>query len=320
MSRFAESDAEARRRFKLYGSRDPFPEISPALLNAADIADYVAATGMIYPFCESRLKSASYEAALGGPVIFWDDSNQQKRIELSRDKKNSFTLSKNSIAFVTFEPKLRLPDYLALRFNLRITNVHCGLLLGTGPLVDPGFEGRLVIPLHNLTTNNYTFVAGEDLIWIEFTKLSENPRWTKPGDKSTRLGKYITFPEGKKNLEIDYYLAQAAPHHTIRSSIADAVEGARKDADSAERSARIIRNAVAGIGFVSLIGLSYGFYQVLTLVEDSQHYVTDARQQLSSLESKVEQLEATIQRLQTTTNNLELSRGAPGKPGGKPNK
>ena len=53
---------------------------------------------------------------------------------------NSYVFPENSITFVQIESKIRLPNYIALRFNLRIQHVHRGLLLGTGPLVDPGFQ------------------------------------------------------------------------------------------------------------------------------------------------------------------------------------
>jgi len=40
----AESDAEADSRFRLTKQTDPFPEIAAALLNSADIHDYVRMT------------------------------------------------------------------------------------------------------------------------------------------------------------------------------------------------------------------------------------------------------------------------------------
>ena len=138
MNHLAQSDDEAARQFATYKCTDPYPDIKPALLNSADIYDYVAATGMIYPFNPDKLKPASYEADLLGPVVYWDADNKEKRIDLQRG--TQFTLKRNSIAFVTLHAKLRLPKYIALRFNLRITNVHRGILLGTGPLVDPGLR------------------------------------------------------------------------------------------------------------------------------------------------------------------------------------
>ena len=121
---FAQNDEEAKHRFSIYKSKDPFPEIPPALLNSADIFDYVAKTGMIYPFnpSETKLKSASYEIDLFGEIHFWDDKKKKQVIKLEKGKR--FPLEKNSIAFVSLETIFRLPDYIALRFNFRIKHVH----------------------------------------------------------------------------------------------------------------------------------------------------------------------------------------------------
>lgn len=155
---YAQSDREAEERFQKYKETDPFPEIIPALLNSADICDYVAATGMIYPFHHEdnkKFKPASYAVSILGKLLYYDEDGkkQVKEISYQSDQKN-FTLKSNSIAFVTLEPMFRIPDYIALRFNLKITHIYRGILLGTGPLVDPGFYGKLSIPLHNLTNND----------------------------------------------------------------------------------------------------------------------------------------------------------------------
>ena len=148
-------DDDAKARFNEYKSLDPFPDIPAALLNSADIYDYVRTTGIIYPFDSEKLKSASYEASMGETCIRWNEKGNKETIPLLQE--GFFALKPNSIAFVTTQERFRLPDYMAVRFNLRISNVHRGLLLGTGPIVDPGFDGHLLIPLHNLTTKEYTF-------------------------------------------------------------------------------------------------------------------------------------------------------------------
>lgn len=172
------SDAAAENRFINYRGMDPFIEIEPALLNSADIFRYECATGMIYPFYVEDLKGASYEVRIKGRVIWWNKEGNKQEKELE-DYGDSFELEPNSIAFVTLEPFLRIPDYLALRFNLKIVHIYKGLLLGTGPLVDPGFQGRLSIPLHNLTINTYRFKYNDPLIQLEFTKLSKNAEWNR---------------------------------------------------------------------------------------------------------------------------------------------
>ena len=182
---FPKEDRDAEERFKVFSSKDPYPDIKPALLNSADILKYVTTTGMIYPFNYEYLEGASYDVRLAGKVVYWDEDGKKivKNIVEKPEKEDEvreFTLAKNSIAFVTLEPMFRIPDYLALRFNLKISHIYKGLLLGTGPLVDPGFVGRLSIPLHNLTANSYKFSYGDGMIQLEFTKLSMADEFTAP--------------------------------------------------------------------------------------------------------------------------------------------
>jgi len=66
---------------------------------------------------------------------------------------------------------------MVLRFNLRVRNAYKGLLLGTGPVIDPGYTGKIFIPLHNFTSNEYCIKTNAALIDVEFTKLSFNNAW-----------------------------------------------------------------------------------------------------------------------------------------------
>ncbi len=214
---FAQDDSEAEERFANYKKNDPFPSIPPSLLNAGDVADYVAATGMVCPFDVDKLKSGSYEAKILGKCYWWDEKGKKHEEELV-NKMDRFELKPNSLVYVQVEPKFRLPDYIALRFNLKITHVHRGILLGTGPLIDPGFEGKLLIPLHNFSNNSYTLKAEDGLIWLEFTKLSPirryegdiEPKAPLVGDARDREGEYIPFLNDKKNKDPDYYFSKAS--------------------------------------------------------------------------------------------------------------
>ena len=109
-SPFAKTESEAEKRYEKYESLDPFPDIQPALLNSAEIYDYVAATGMIYPFYPNELESATYPFKLLGRCVYWTDD---KKTTLEVSKGDAFHLEKDSIAFLTLEPMIRLPDYIA---------------------------------------------------------------------------------------------------------------------------------------------------------------------------------------------------------------
>ncbi len=202
---------------------------------------------MVSPYHPEKLKSSSLELDIGDLVIYWDDKG--KHCEKTLADGDTFVLEPNSVVFIKTAQKFRMPHYLAIRFNLKITNVHRGLLLGTGPLVDPGFEGHLLIPVHNLTKNPYTFEKNEGFIWVEFTKISPNGIW----DQNTQtvedqVGKYIAFPHEKIVKDVREYLKKAAPHKSIQNAIPDSIRAVRETANKAEEHATSAKRTLFGFG------------------------------------------------------------------------
>jgi deoxycytidine triphosphate deaminase len=300
LNRIAENDTEALARAERFENVDPFPSIPRALLSSAEIADYARATGMLHPFLMAQLKSASYEVFMGGQVISWDGSGH--RIDATIERGSPLTLKANSIVFVEVEPIFRLPNYIAIRFNLRITHVHRGLLLGTGPLVDPGFHGKLLIPLHNLTSSDYSIDTSEALIWIEFTKTTFG---IEPDEElALRPRDFRGFPKGKRNFKPDQYLRKANGPNPIQSSIpaaiavsAEAAKNAAISADASLKTTEKLERRLQGLGIaaavfavvvtlLTLAGLGYSLYQIgqqfISLAQNSQSLIATIQQGAAS--------------------------------------
>lgn len=299
--RFAASEADAEQRFARWRNVDPFPGIEPALLNAADIGDYVAATGLIFPFDESKLKPASYPLGLGGKILWWDNKTRKKRV-VTLNAGDEFELQPNSIAFVTLAPLLQLPDYIALRFNLKIQNVYRGLLLGTGPLVDPGFVGHLSFPLHNLTTNPYHFDAAEDVVWVEFTKLSTNPGYNSGQAPPARAGAIKRYQAPANRHDVEDYVKEALRRSSNRhvwSSISEALA----DAQAAVRRSTFVNvaGAIAIVAIaVSILGVvATIFFGEWGLARRSD--ISKDQAQIAQLQREVRVLRAQIARTTSTT-------------------
>ncbi|MDR3355931.1 MAG: hypothetical protein LBO04_01950 [Spirochaetaceae bacterium] len=220
----------ALEKFKEFEYNDPYKDMAPALLNNADIKKYINKAGIVDPFYEKDLNGITYEARLEGKARFWNYDDKHPEIKEKKDvyimrEKNKFSygekykyglkivdhiiLQPNSITYITLEPFFRIPAYIVARFNLKINLIYKGLLLGTGPIVDPCFKGHLSIPLHNLTLNNYKLRGGEPIIAMEFTKTSPNKSWDKArADEEEAEIKH--FSGGNtENRDVYYYVNNA---------------------------------------------------------------------------------------------------------------
>lgn len=304
---FVDDEESAHKRFLEFSSKDPLPDVPPALLNSGDIYDYACITSMVFPFDKNndrkKLKSASYEIDFLGYVSCVNE--ETGKVETTKIKNRKlFTLRKNSIAFLYTETKFFLPNYIAIRFNLKITHVHRGLLLGTGPLVDPGFVGRLLIPLHNLTSEDYIIKGGDGLIWVEFTKLSPHRSWSQIARRNS--ADYISFPSRKIDLPIEeYFIKASSTGKPANSSIPGEVASAK---DMAHRTLSIV-TYVGGIGVLGFLAL---LFMTWDLISNANQHIAVARDEAKSLRGehfqstlKIHSLEAQIKYLTKTSRNKE---------------
>lgn len=295
------NDEEAEERYERWRQKDPFPRVDTSILTSAQFCEYIAKTGMVYPFKPDKdnIQIATYDVALRGKYIDWTkkEGNQTGKIE----KGDKFTLENNSICFVTLEPYFRIPEYIVLRFNLRISNVYKGLLLGTGPIVDPGFEGRLSIPLHNLTNNDYVFTGGKTIISFEFEKINYHP-YVDRGNEEVKSKLHVPFFEDRSNAgeqEVGDYLEKAAPNEQVKSSIPAETERAEEAADKAERFANY--NLLAAI-----VTVMVGFSTVASLAFDlGQSALRTWNAEIESKSEQIEQNKSKIDSLRKVIKNMD---------------
>jgi deoxycytidine triphosphate deaminase len=310
---YATSDSEAEEKYFSTRSQDPFLNIPPALLNSADIASYVAATGMIFPFYPDKLKTASYPIAAHGRYLTVDKDGKRQTGELMHGE--TLILRRNSILFLNVEPYFRLPDYIALRHNLKIGNIYKGLLVGTGPLVDPGFVGRLALPLHNLTNQDYPILGGEGIIWVEFTKLSPNVNWTKR-EEDSRSGKYPPYnAELTKNRTVADYITQATGGGILpASSMQEAIDTASKARRTATKVQKNVRTFQVLAAF-AIVATVYSILQGLVgpLLSTNDHLREDERR-ITNLENQIRVLQGSASPGQTGSPPTNPSGKSPSRP------
>lgn len=300
---------------------DPFPSIPPALLNSADIQAYQAACdllkGEIINPASDRLKGATYKILFRGDV-FWRDDEDGERKQQRIESSDKFIIPRNSIVFISPDTEFNLPDFIAARFNLTIPLVHQGLLLGTGPLVDPGFKGRLLIPLHNLTTRDVVVSGESGLIWVEFTKISTNFVTNFQTQNFEFVSSYRNRAQ-QRTVE-DYFSGTGGV--PVRSTLHDNAkkwESALSAVQTVHRRGESLRDFLQKLGwagaivmFLTVGSLIYAMYQTygtfIGLVQQSQTISAELSQELSALKKE---RESTTTALQSRVAELEaIHRGA----------
>lgn len=138
------------------------------MLLSSEIEKFCKNRLLIEDWDPSCLRPAAYTLKIGDEYADSDGS----RGRLS-EQNASFLMRPNSIVFVSTKEKLNLPFYIAARFNLRVKWVYKGILLGTGPQVDPGFKGHLSCPLYNLTDRPVRIRRGDKFATIDFERTTD---------------------------------------------------------------------------------------------------------------------------------------------------
>lgn len=303
----------SEQQYKIYRSVDPFPDVEPALLNYVDAYRYIYTCGIIDEFHEEKLKGITYACSFSGNAYFCKPDEKEMQL-LEPDKDGYYFINSNSITYLEIAETIRVPEYLALRFNLSVSNAYKGLLLGTGPIVDPGFVGKLYIPLHNLTANEYKIKKGAELILIEFTKQSRNDKW-----KSTTAPTDVPSPtiqtkeiEPLRTFKKDYITKALTGKNDFRnrhdanyvsSSIPEAIKKSVEQASEAKNSVDKIKTRVTIGEVVALITIAFTVFSLLLPTWQTFYSFNKER---SEYQSTIIEYQETIKELDQRLISLEI--------------
>jgi len=270
---------------------------------------------MIEPFQEHRLAPASYALTLG-PRFKFNDRNG-----LLTEEEPELRLPPNSIVFISFCEVIRLPHYIAARFDLTVSYLYEGLLLASGPQIDPGWQGALSTTLHNISNNDVTVQLGQPIAKIEFLKTtalasgardvldSINDEETLYARRESLVGHggqpLVFFKRSRRWASpiLDY----ASGRKMISSSVA---EIAKTSEEALALVSRVRRRGVAG-----LIGLALSFIALLFAVVGTNYFYvnarfdqareTAARQARAAARRDIRDEEMEIKRLRSRVRDLE---------------
>ena len=147
---------------------DPDPSRQPGLLLSDRILFYCEKVNLVFPYDPSFVEPASYTLHAGREYMISPKPGKVETRDL--EKEGKVIIPPNGLIYIRFFEEVNIPHYMIARFNLRVTQVYRGLLLGTGPQVDPGFRGYLGCPIHNFTDEDKAIEFFDPLGTIDFEK------------------------------------------------------------------------------------------------------------------------------------------------------
>lgn len=145
------------------------PNHAIAALSAGNGSD------LISPYNPKHLRDSSYDLTVGAEYYI-GKSEGATPLETQHLRSNqSFTIPPHAVCFILTAEIIHLPADVTAKVSLRMTHIYAGVVLTSQPPFDPGYEGKVVIMLHNLSSAPVHLKSGERVATVEFLRLESPP-------------------------------------------------------------------------------------------------------------------------------------------------
>lgn len=155
------------------------------VLTERELREGIRAGRLVIDGKESSVEGLKYDFALGSRMLFGGRAPINTN-NLSEQERSSLVVKPGELVYVMSEEQVDLPIDMKADLSLKRKISHLGIQVLGGSSVDPGYKGRLVFALHNLSTRPFPLQPGRKLIAAQFYKLSaeetppENSRVPEP--------------------------------------------------------------------------------------------------------------------------------------------
>jgi len=139
------------------------------LMSDKDIEKTMASKELVIRnFSKKCLQPASYDMRVGDEAF-----SSHEKVKIDIKSAGSLSIKPGDFILVRTCESVRLSPKIAGRIGLRSFYARKGLALLAGPQIDPGFNGALVVGLHNLDANELKLPYREPFCTVEFYRLFE---------------------------------------------------------------------------------------------------------------------------------------------------
>ena len=133
----------------------------------------------IRPYIKDNLRGSSYDLTIGDEFYVGQDFSGTKLSTEKLETAQAFWIPPHAVCFILSAEILELPNDISAKISLRMSYIYAGLVLTSQPPFDPGYKGRAIVMLHNLSSEPVSMRRGARVATIEFVKLTSETTMSK---------------------------------------------------------------------------------------------------------------------------------------------
>lgn len=128
---------------------------------------------LITPFDDSRVRGSSYDVSAGRTIILALSEREGGYQYIDLEHKGQQVIPPGHTAILQSREFLTIPQNIKARISLK-AGYATRMIFFAGGIIDPGFEGRLWLPIANLSTQELVLGYDDRMFRIEFTALGDD--------------------------------------------------------------------------------------------------------------------------------------------------
>ena len=204
---------------------------------------------IIKEFDERQINPASYDARLGKQIF----KTKKEEGIIDSSKKGIISIEIGEFVLLSTFEGFELPNNIAGQIGLRSHYARKGLILLSGPQIDPGFRGILTLGVYNVGPKIVAIPFLEPFCTIEFHKLNVPASEPYEGEYQNQT----TIP----TKDIEYFME--AKGATL-AEVVETIGHLSNSINTLEATVKGIRRSLWVIPLIVIIALTiFGFFQSL---------------------------------------------------------
>lgn len=280
-----------------------FPDadvVSTGVLTDSEIQKAVSSGVLIAKdtFLQASLEASSYDISVGRWGIV---GGEGKEIDLDKD---GMELGPGSYGGIISHERLKLPKQVYARIGSKRALAYDGVILLTGSLVDPGYEGHLLFGLYNASHRRVVIRQNRKICNIVFERLAQPPNKLPAPDPSLQAGKFPDiFVDKMTNMEVLPWMQISDRVKQIEEITKDILDLKARYDDVLQPIRDLTNNVKSLTDDVS--SLTNQTRSIANDVERVNNTVDENSRQITALTTNIATLVGHIQAVQERTKGLE---------------